>query len=129
MNKQRLQELAGIKELSVNKPMSKTEIIEEIGESDPGLLWNLVTNKNIKSFLTSFGGYETLRDVLTDEWGYDEEPIIEKTTNLIEKYYQYISPEEISIINNDNIKNDIQGFKNLWIYSDDNDITTFVTKF
>jgi hypothetical protein len=128
MDKQRLQELAGINvnELNINKPMSKTEIIKQIGEFDSSFFEYLIQSKDINTFITSLG-YETLRDALTDNWGYEEG--IEKAANLIEKYYQYIQFGETSIIDNNVIKNDIHGFKNLWNYSDDEKDIIFVTKF
>lgn len=124
MNKQRLQELAGITELGINKPLTKVEIIEQIGEFNSDLFWSLIKNKDINNLIS---GFHSLNEFLDEEWGYEEK--LEEAANLIINYYKYIQPGEISTIDDDVIKNDIQGFKNLWNYSYEDEVIIFVTKF
>ena len=133
MNKQRFQELAGIKinELQVNKPLTKKQLITNIISFDEFLLHCLLQAKDINE-LAKNEGYDSFEEFLAEV--YQEEENINKAKNLIELYYKYIKPGDVVEIEfpqylGYDITN-IENFKNLiFIQTDDRDHFFYLTKF
>ena len=131
MSKQRLQELAGITELNVNKPKSKMDILNEILDFNPYFIKFLNPFKSEQELNDEYGDNISLEELYSEiEFSYEDE-YLKKAIELTELYFIYIKPGDIHIIEKD-IEPIPPGYKNIhnWrLDDDDEDSTVFITKF
>lgn len=112
----RLQQLAGINEIKVNKPISKQEIFDAVYQFNDALIYPLVVNPSLNAFIEDTD-YDDLTDLLDDNWGY-EEPYLTEAKNLIETYYKIILPGDVSLVKD---KTSVLGFKNVILIEPEDD--------
>lgn len=85
MNKQRLQELAGITELGINKPFSKIDILN----------YMLLVDDYGNSLLDKVEKYDTFEEYLK-VWAADEDDN-DEDTKYAEMYYKILSAKDLYI--------------------------------
>jgi len=87
----RLQELAGINEIKVNKPVSKKELYDFFENNHFHLLISLSQSYTLEKLIE---GYDNIEEYLRIEWGYEQD-IIPSLINNIQNYYKIFAPNEI----------------------------------
>lgn len=88
----RLQELAGIYEIKVNKPISKRELFDYFNNNHLYLLSNL-TQYTDQKHLLSQTRYDSLDTFLKDDFGYEDD--IPELKGAINNYYGLFKYNEI----------------------------------
>lgn len=114
-----------IKEIKVEKPLSKEKLIKFFYEDHAYLLEVMVISNSIQELISNFSSIE---DFLESEFGYDDKDF-PKLIKYIELYYRYFKPREIyvSIFRQSkiNIKSPV-GYKNIIVeYMGENDHIIF----
>lgn len=114
-----------IKEIKVEKPLSKEKLIKFLFEEHPYLLEVMVNSNSIQELISNFS---SIGDFLESEFGYNDADF-SKLVKYIELYYRYFKPREIyvSIFERAgiNIKSPV-GYKNIILeYIGDNEHIVF----
>ena len=86
-----------LNEIEVGLPLSKKEILDWwFNDGNIHLLSYLTHSPSLNQFLSDVDS-DNLKYYLKDEFGYDEEDVIEKTIEYIEAYYKVFKPNEIYV--------------------------------
>ena len=95
-----------LKEIKVNPPLNKRKAFEDMLTFDEGMLTYLVQSDTLDEFISGYG-YDSLEDMLEDDFGITDPEYITKINN----YYNAIKPGDITIIG-ESITS-ITGYKNV----------------
>jgi hypothetical protein len=100
-----------VDEIKIRPPLNPLEIVNNLGESFPFLLIQVSEYGNLIRFKEGHGYPNSdLEDILSDEYGFQDEELNE-ATKLVEDYYQNINAGDVKVIQYTDGKIDVSGYK------------------
>jgi hypothetical protein len=107
--------------------INKKQALDNLIDFNEYFLYSVVNSNTLEEFLKAYD-YDTLPELLTGEYGYEEENL-KDAIKVIESYYRAIQPEDIKMLGTGNKRTDISGYRYAEQICVGDDCFTILTKF